>query len=34
VDTYRIHDGTDENGIVGTVAMALRSGGSALADDL
>jgi hypothetical protein len=23
VDTYRIHDGTDENGIVGTVAPGL-----------
>jgi hypothetical protein len=34
VDTYRIYDGTDENGIVGKVAPgALRPGGSVLADD-
>jgi hypothetical protein len=34
VDTYQIYDGTDENGIVGTVARAIRSGGSVLAHDL
>jgi hypothetical protein len=35
VDTYQIYDGTDENGIVGTVAPGPhRSGGPVLADDL
>jgi hypothetical protein len=26
VDTYRIYDGTDENGIVGTVAKTVPNG--------